>query len=294
MAGFLPQRILCPIDFSETSAAALRIAGSLARIFGAEVRVLHAQRLDAPVYFTSAQLQALKTQLRRSLRSAREFVEDFARRHLPEGLPWSVRVVEQDPLEAILDMHKEWRADLLVMGTHGRTGLARIRLGSVMESVLRQIRGPILTVGPGGKVPPHGSIRRILTPIDFSESSRENLSFAVDLAAKAKAEVIAVHILERPPEEGQGQATSALCDWVPPEARTRCTVREVVREGKPAERIIAEAQTSRADLIVLGARPRSSLGTLVFGSTTEAVIRTAPCPVLSVVQPPGRKGVART
>ncbi|MBZ5513652.1 MAG: universal stress protein [Acidobacteriia bacterium] len=288
MAGFLPQRILCPIDFSETSAAALRVAGAVAQLFGAEVRVLHAQRLEAPVYFTSAQLQALKTQLRRSLRSAREFVADFASRHLPEGLPWSVRVVEQDPVEAILKMHKEWGADLLVMGTHGRTGLTRIRLGSVMESVLRQIRGPILTVGPGAKVSPLGSIRRVLTPIDFSESSRETLSLAVALAGKAKAEVIAVHILERPAEEGQ--ATSALCDWVPPEARTHCTVREVVREGKPAERIIAEAKTSHADLIVLGARPRSSLGRLVFGSTTEAVIRSAACPVLSIVQPPGHKG----
>jgi nucleotide-binding universal stress UspA family protein len=288
MARFSPARILCPIDFSEHSAAALRVAGGLARVFSAEVLVLHAQRFEAPVYFTSAQLQALKTQLRRSLRSARKFVEDFTAQHLPEDVARSVRVVEQEPVEAILDMHKAWRADLLVMGTHGRTGLTRIRLGSVMESVLRQVAGPILTVGPGAKVPSLGAIRRVLTPIDFSKMSRETLQYSVDLAEQAGAEVTAVHILERAPERDLDQVANDLCDWVPPQARARCTVREVVRQGTPADRIVAEAKRSRADLIVLGAKPRSYLDALVFGSTTETVIRTAPCPVLSIIQRSGR------
>ncbi len=284
MARFSPARILCPIDFSGHSAAALRVAGNLARVFSAEVLVLHAQRFEAPVYFTSAQLQALKTQLRRSLRSARKFVEDFTAQHLPEDVAHSVRVVEQEPVEAILDIHKAWHADLLVMGTHGRTGLTRLRLGSVMESVLGQMTGPILTVGPGAKAPALGSVRRVLTPIDFSKLSRETLQYSVDLAEQAGAEVTAVHILERAPERDLDQVASDLCDWVPSQARARCTVREVVRQGTPADRIVTEAKRSRADLIVLGAKPRSTLGALVFGSTTETVIRTAPCPVLSIIQ----------
>jgi nucleotide-binding universal stress UspA family protein len=281
-------RILCPIDFSTHSAAALRLAGSLARTFDAEVRILHAQRVDAPVYFTSAQLQALKTQLRRSLRSARQFVEEFVSRQLPEDVVRSVRVVEQQPVEAILRMHEEWRADLLVMGTHGRTGLTRIRLGSVMESVFRQVQGPILTVGPGAKVRPLGTIRRVLTPIDFSAMSRETFQYALDLAEQTNAEVIAVHVVEEPTEGRRTQAVDTLCDWVSPQAQARCSVHEVVRDGTPHDRIVAEAKRSRADMIVLGARPRSYLGGLVFGSTTEAVIRTAPCPVLSIIQRPSR------
>jgi nucleotide-binding universal stress UspA family protein len=284
MARFAPQRILCPVDFSDASAAALRAAGSLARTFGAEVRVLHAQRLDAPVYFTAAQLQSLKAQLRRSLRSAREYLEEFVARHLPAEVSRSVRIVERDPVEAILSLHKDWPADLLVMGTHGRTGLTRIRLGSVMESVFRQVQGPILTVGPKAKVPPFAPLRRILSPIDLSESSRETFQAAADLAARASGEVVALHILESPAKQAREQAADALCDWVSPEARAHCSVRDVLREGTPAERIAAEAKSARADLIVLGARPRSYLGGLVFGSTTEAVIRTAPCPVLSIIQ----------
>lgn len=284
MARFSPERILCPVDFSDASAAALRVAGSLARTLGAEVRVLHAQRLEAPVYFTTAQLQALKTQLRRSLRSAREYLEEFAAGHLPVDVSRSVRIVERDPVEAILSLHREWPADLLVMGTHGRTGLTRLRLGSVMESVFRQAPGPILTVGPKARVPALAPLRRILSPIDLSEASREPFQVAADLAARAGAELVALHILESPAEKNGGQAADELCDWVPPEARVRCSVREVLREGMPAERIVAEAKTVRAGLIVLGARPRSYLGGLMFGSTTEAVIRTAPCPVLSIIQ----------
>jgi len=288
MSRFAFRRILCPIDFSEQSTTALGLAGSLAGSLGAEVRVLHAQRFDAPVYFTSAQLQSLRKQLRRSQRAAQKFVEDFAARHLPDIVARSVRIIEGDPVEAILSSHRDWGADLLVMGTHGRTGLTRIRLGSVMESVLRQMKGPMLTVGPGSTAPP-GAIRRILSPVDFSDLSREALRYSVDLAERTGAEVTALHILGESPEGGRDQAASALCDWIPPADRNRCSLHEVVREGGTSESIVAEARRLRAGLLVLGAQPRSYLGRLVFGSTTEAVIRTAPCPVLSLIQPSRRR-----
>jgi hypothetical protein len=85
-------------------------------------------------------------------------------------LPRSMRLVEADPVQAILQACRESETDLVVMGTHGRKGLTRIRLGSVTESVLRQIRKPILTVGP--QVRPSsalGRIRRVLCPVDYRE-----------------------------------------------------------------------------------------------------------------------------
>lgn len=74
MNAFAPEHILCPVDFSAQSGAAVRAAGVIARAFGSEVVVLHAQRLEAPAYFTVAQTQALRTQLRRSVRAARSEV----------------------------------------------------------------------------------------------------------------------------------------------------------------------------------------------------------------------------
>ncbi|MFB3923299.1 MAG: universal stress protein [Terriglobia bacterium] len=289
MTKFAPRRILCPVDFSEQSVAALRVAGNMARIFDAEVLVLHAQQFDAPVYFTAAQVQSLKAQLRRSLRSAREYLEEFVRINLPRGVSRSIRVAEHDPVEAILAMDREWRPDLLVMGTHGRTGWTRIRLGSVMESIFRQMRGPLITVGPKVKAVGRGPLRRIVSPVDLNDISRGTFQYSLALAERTKAEVIALHVLEPTVEPGRNGDVKELCDWVSPEARAHCSVHELVRSGTPADRIVAEAKSARADLIVLGAQPRSYLGGLVFGSTTEAVVRTAPCPVMSIIYPRGRK-----
>jgi nucleotide-binding universal stress UspA family protein len=287
MATFLPKRILCPIDFSEHSAAALRVAGGVAKAFGSDVLVLHAQRLEAPVYFTEAQARALQAQLQRSGRAAKAYVSDFAGKHLPENVPHVVMLVEDDAVSAVLSALRDLRAGLVVMGTHGRTGLMRIRLGSVMESVLRQVRVPVLTVGPHIKPSVTlGSIRRILCPVNFGDLAHEAFEHAVALAEKTQADLLVVNVQEHPASSDQTPRSplQELCDWVAPEVRRRCAVKEVVKEGTAGEQIVAEAKNSRADLVVIGAHPRSFLGTILFGSTSEVVIRSAPCPVLSVIR----------
>jgi nucleotide-binding universal stress UspA family protein len=278
---------LCPIDFSEHSKAALQVAGGVAKAFGAEVIVLHAQRLEAPVYFTVAQVRSLKAQLRRSARTGQAYVRDFAGKHLPGDVALSVQLAEGDPVSAILRALKAVRPGLIVMGTHGRTGLTRIRLGSVTESVLREVAVPVLTVGP--RIKPAaalGNLRRVLCPVNYGDLARAAFEHAAALAEKTGAELIATHVIEHAPEEELPleRARQTLCDWVPPEVRGRCSVREVVRQGHPAQQIVAEAKNSRADLLVVGAQPRSFLGTILFGSTTELLIGNAPCPVLSVIR----------
>jgi nucleotide-binding universal stress UspA family protein len=285
MSPFQPKHVLCPIDFSEHSAAALCVAGGVARAFGAKVIVLHAQRLEVPAYFTAAQTKALRAQLRRSARAARNFVRGFAVPHLPEEVEHSVVLLEEDPVAAILRVLRDLRGGLIVMGTHGRTGLARIRLGSVMESVLRQVTVPVLTVGP--HITPIASlavIRRVLCPVNYSDLAREALADAAAVAEKAQAELAVIHVVENGAGPDEREAHLQLCDWISADVRSRCTVKEVLRQGSAAEQIVAEAKASRADLVVVGAHPRSFLGTILFGSTTELVIRKAPCPVLSVIR----------
>ena len=213
MDEFKLKRVLCPVDFSEPSGAALRLAGGVAKMFGAEITVLHAQHLEAPVYFTAAQMQALKAQLRRSMRAARASVVDFAAQHLPADLPRSIEVVEDDPVAAILRTAKESKAGLIVMGTHGRTGLTKARLGSVMESVLRQTDVPLLTVGPGIKsVASLGVIRRILCPVNYSGLADFAYEYAWKLAESVGAELILIHIAEqRTLGQGLDEARRALC-----------------------------------------------------------------------------------
>jgi nucleotide-binding universal stress UspA family protein len=170
------------------------------------------------------------------------------------------------------------------MGTHGRTGLERIRLGSVAESILRQASVPVLTVGP--QVTSSGSsgrFEKILCPVNFGHLARAACEFAAGLAERTGAELIVTHVVEgeQPSPE---RVHRELCDWIGPDIRQRCRVNEVVREGSAAEQIVALARESKADMVVAGARPRSLLGAVLFGSTSESLIRTAPCPVLSVIR----------
>jgi len=284
MSNFAPKHILCPVDFSEHSAAALQVAGVIAKTFGSEVVVLHVQRLEAPAYFTVAQAQALRTQLRRSVRAATKHASEFANKYLPALVAHRVMVVEDDPVSAILKTQQEIGADLIAMGTHGRGGLARIRLGSIAESVLHQAEVPILTVGPRMKLASTlVAIRRVLCPVNYSPSSQTALEHAAALAAKTGAELIIAHIEENPGGNNEQASLQHLCKWVPANIRAHCAVKEVVKQGGAAEQIIEVAEKSQADILVLGAQPRSLLGAVLLGSTTELIIGSASCPVLSVI-----------
>ena len=193
-------------------------------------------------------------------------------------------VVESEPVSAILKIQHEIGADLIAMGTHGRGGLARVRLCSIAESVLHQAEIPVLTAGPRMKgAPAMDPIRRVLCPINYMPSAEESLRYAASLAEKTGAELTVAHIDEAPQGGDSRDSLRQLCDWVPAEVRTRCAVREVVRRGSPAAQIIQEAEESHADLVVIGAQPRNLLGSILPGSTSDLVIRNAPCPVVSVI-----------
>ena len=118
MSNFAPKDILCPVDFSEQSAAALRVAGVIAKDFGSEVVVLHVQRLEAPVYFTVAQTQALRGQLRRSVTVAKKHASEFSPKHLPVGVAHREMVMQDDPVSAILKTQHE-------IGANSTLGSAR-------------------------------------------------------------------------------------------------------------------------------------------------------------------------
>jgi nucleotide-binding universal stress UspA family protein len=286
MRTFQPQHILCPVDFSSQSELALRFAGELADALGAEVIVLHAQRFEPPLYFTASQISAVQAQLRCGLRAARRYLEDFAQKQLPKGVPRTYQIVEADPAAAILGSCSKSNAGLVVMGTHGRTGLTKIRLGSVTESVLRQVKVPILTVGPQVKLSAAGKrIRRILCPVDYSDLSRAAFAHAVALSQKLQAQLVVVHVLEAGGVVDEAGRT--LCDWVPADVRQRCSAKEVVGRDERAHQILEEVKSFGADLLVIGASPRDVLNAVLFGSTTERLIRNTPCPVFSVIRKPG-------
>jgi nucleotide-binding universal stress UspA family protein len=126
--------ILSAVDFGQASARAVEAAGALAGQWPADLVVLHAEALEAPVYFTHEQVEALAAQRRELHGQAVAFLERFGRRHTTQ--PFTPVVVPKPPTDAILDHATS--AALTVMGTHGRRGPRRWWLGSVAERVLRR------------------------------------------------------------------------------------------------------------------------------------------------------------
>ncbi|HEY7566116.1 MAG TPA: universal stress protein, partial [Gemmatimonadaceae bacterium] len=196
-------------------------------------------------------------------------------------------------------------ADLIVMGTHGTSGFQHLMLGSVTERVLRRAVCPVLTVPPRAHATSRIPFRRLLCAIDFSESSMAAMEFAVSLAEESDARLTLLHVLEWPWEEPPSprledlppEQGAALAEYrryrekmalmrleaLAPDSM-RASHRPVARlsNGKPYVQILDVANEEGSDLIVVGVHGRNPFDMMVFGSTTNQVVRRAACPVLTL------------
>jgi len=297
------ERILCPIDFSDGSRGALVMAGALAHWYEAGLTVLHvhanwpvADMLPSLRPVEARPLPLDEEERDKVLRAVRAFA---AQAGLPEGLDLEYRIEDSiDVVAAILERADE--ADVVVLGTHGRSGLERLLLGSVAERVLRRARCPVVVVPPTAHPQKDtvGMGRRILCGVDFSDASLTALEYAVSLAEESDATLTLIHVIEIPPElngsartqsevaqaraVAEADALHRLRALVPASAGEACTVHVEVTEGRAARELVRAAREGHDDLIVMAVRGRNAVDVAVFGSNTNQVVRTAPCPVLVV------------
>ena len=299
------RRILCPVDFSECSRRAVDHALAIARWYEASVTALHVYPMP-PVAATPAGLIIFEPVLLTT--DQRAYLLAATRQCLATG---SVGVVTNAVLReggaatSILEQARDMDIDLIVMGTHGRSGVDRLLIGSVTEKVLRKAACPVLTV-------PHAAAdaaptspllyKKILCPIDFSEPSIRAMDYAFSLARETDAHLTVLHVtpreLDLPGDDSEGDAKLTVEEFFDRRerwARQRleeavrsgvdiyCTAEaEVTRARHPWEEILRVAREHQADLIVMGIQGRSAVDRMLFGSTTQQVIRQAGCPVLTL------------
>jgi nucleotide-binding universal stress UspA family protein len=297
-------RILCPVDFSEFSAPALERAVRLGEWFEARVEVLNVIPYQpfampagmGPAYFPDP-LEVTPAQRNQAARNMADLVEPL----LGEGVPIVTKVLEGEPWRVILEEAKGVPADLLVIGTHGRSGFEQLLLGSVTEKVLRRAPCPVLTVGRVRPHPRKGPLfRRILCAADLTRASQQTLDVALSLATENDAQITLLHVMETlsgnnvaglaraVPElepvshEMVAEARAELRKAVPHPVRVFCEVTERVETGAPWSEILRVADQMDAELIVMGAHATGAVGRMLFGSTTSQVVRRAHCPVLII------------
>ncbi len=287
-ARIVLKSILYLTDFSKPSEEALPFAIAVARKYGGVIYALH----------------ILTPLIPQSCAAAAKADEDIAELEMKKvdsqlaGVEHETRVergIEMWPsLEQAIRKHK---IDVIVLGTHGRTGAQKLLLGSVAEEIFRHSPVPVLTIGPNlrGGIPNDALFRRVLFATDFTPDSIAAAPYAVSLAQEKYARLILFHVMpkieqrndasEKLFETSVAETIHQLYQTVPKDTELYCPPEVALEYGEPADGILAAAKQRAADVIVLGVRRTDShLGaaTHLGRATAHQVVAHAPCPVLTV------------
>jgi nucleotide-binding universal stress UspA family protein len=286
-------RILMPTDFSAASRNALPYAAAIAGFNGARLYIVHVISSVGQTMVPGAEVKAT---VARDLKGLLNNLDDAG-----ESLPVEVAlIVRQGDIAAELDeLIREERIDLIVVGTHGRSGFSKLTLGSVAENVFRKASCPVLTVGPHSPAdwPARalGAEKAILLATDFGNASRAALPYAASIANRSRSKLVVLHVNRPLPES---PVTSIFGDEPIAEELRYAAVQQLqallsrglgiepelrVTFGLPVDGILNEASYNSAGVIVLGLHRRSLLvpaGRLP--STAYRVVIQSRCPVLTV------------
>ena len=277
------RHILFTTDFSASARMAAGHALFLAQRHGATLHVLHVAR---PSDSASSLLEGYD-----HLASSIE---------VPDDVPLTrAQVQHRSAAQGILEYTRAQKIDLVVMGTHGRSGLRRVTLGSVAEAVVRGAPCPVLTVHLKQKQDDQAVILEktkhveyILAPVDFSTPSRRSLFYARALAEVYEARVDLLHVMSSDEAEADNEA-GVIYEGPPGKANLKARLAAMARgarlkagvhviAGRLPASILDFAEREGVDLMVVGTHGRKGLNRVLVGSVAEQIIRQAPCPVLTV------------
>jgi nucleotide-binding universal stress UspA family protein len=281
-------RVLFPTDGSDCAEHARHHAHYLADRFEATLHIIHVEERE--VELTDV-IDVREADILADLHAPQEAAAPVAEPRVQERC-----VVHPTAANGILSYTAEHDTNLIVMGTHGRSGLRRLVLGSVTEEVVRRAPVPVLTVGRGAKPPERLEGGRLLVPVDFSEQQPRLLAHARELALAYGMSLTLLHVVERtslpdvygismdaPGPGALAERTEEVLEERAEELREHgIEVEGVVRRGHPAEETLEAAETLDADLLAIATHGRAGVERMLMGSVAEKVIRRAPCPVFTV------------
>lgn len=269
--------ILVATDGLEESREAVRFGASLAHGLGGRLTLIH-------VVSSSREKGTAEAVLNEARDEAAKY-----------GAQGSTRVAVGDPVEAIVGARREIAADMLVVGTHARKGVARVVLGSVAESLYKRAPCPVAVVRKFDRS--SGTFGPLVAPTDFSEGANHAVQAAALLARTLGVRLTVLHVLPEalPPKGEEGpEARRRAAETLRRNAEARLrSLAESLRlkpeqvdlalvTGVDAAEIVHMGKEIDAGCIVVGTRGLSGLPRVLLGSVTDQVLREAPCPVLVV------------
>ncbi len=279
------KRILVGTDFSEHSHEAMRHALSIARTTGAEIRLVHADSAFPP--WGTEPVFELAAQARKRLDSEMALWTD-------QSVNISQRFVTALPSVGVLSAARKFQANLIVVGSRGRTGISRFLMGSVAEQVARRAECDVL-VARG--TAPEAGYRQLLVPTDFSERSKLALARAHELI-QDEGSIHLLHCWELPDgkveywaanatslrESMQKSAEELGAAMTAPNPNALASVALLQRESSARHGIQEALAEQSYDLVVMGSHGRAWPSRWLMGSVAEATMRHSPIPVYVVRQ----------
>jgi nucleotide-binding universal stress UspA family protein len=276
------KNILFATDFSEPSMKAFPYAAELGKKFGAAVFACH---IVTPTSLVAAAPQAAPYLYEAERDLAEKELAKITSSPLLQGLKTNVLLSSGILGDCLMDEIHANNIDLVIAGTHGRTGLRRLLLGSAVEEICRTATCPVLTVGPD--MPPGPvQFKRILMPTDLSQDSMRALPFVALLAKAYGASVTVLHVL---PEETSGNPDAKKLSE--PVLRSMEHIFEprlkpietefAIESGETVDTVLRVAQEKKADLIAMGIRNTFLPGFHLRTSVAYRVMAASECPVLT-------------
>lgn len=285
-------RILVPLDGSKAAEQALSAARGLATTAECEIVLLTTiARMERWATSETPAWEAEEETV------ANRYLDAVAGQLRDEGFQVTTRFAWGRPADVIREVAEEANIDLIVMTTHGRSGLARWLIGSVTDSVLRTSERPLLLIRAQEEAPPPLKVASILVPLDGSHLAESGLAFVKDLATQFSAKVILERVIVPPTllyAEQYLPSASPVITEMEAEAQsyleierermedTGLTVMVNVDDGYAVETIIAAADHFDADLIALTTHGRTGPARTILGSVADGLVRKSQRPCLVI------------
>jgi nucleotide-binding universal stress UspA family protein len=284
--------MLVPLDGSPLAEQALPVAAQVCHALAGHLVV--ARVLPYPVEPLAAMGGYIPGEIYQDLeddqrRLAQDYLKPLVERLETQGLSVEIRLEEGQPASVLLDVAKRLPADLIVMTSHGRTGLARFALGSVADRLVRDGEVPVLLLRSFATSSAPANPRRALIPLDGTQFAERALDLASRLAGPLLREVTLLQVVD--PRDGSHAVQEA--QWYLDVVRGRllerlttgaCTVHTLVRTGSAADAILACAEQGQ-DLILMATHGGAGIDRWVVGTVTDRVLRGGQTPLL-LVHPP--------
>jgi nucleotide-binding universal stress UspA family protein len=289
---FLPKHILVPVDFSQSCLHGLTAAMELAWRFNAKLSVIHVVEHLPPGTYLVMDAGDIEQEIESH---AQKKLAEFVAKYVPDEMSVQQIVAIGKPFDKVVEKATELACELIVVSTHGYSGLAHVLMGSNAERIVQHAPCPVLVMRahPGESSLPSATataFRWVLLPTDFSENSSKACPLAAAIAREFDAPLTLAHVLPSMPiflEHYNAATERADADAQLQKFRTEhcdgiLKVTTTLLEGNPPQSLCKEAESDDPGLIVIATHGLTAWKHALLGSTAERVVQYAPCPVLVV------------